>query len=143
MKSLQAILFAIFCFIQPFAVHASSSTLLAQAQAANPPRYQFAVSKAAEIRDTSDNKAFTIWWQPTGAAPTGVIVTLHGHGSYATDDFYLWQPYRHFRRQAVYRHSVGHVLRRKRPGPGQEWLPRHERRQGLGEQVRRDDQAFH
>jgi hypothetical protein len=22
-----------------------------------------------------------------------VIVTLHGHGSYATDEFYLWQPY--------------------------------------------------
>lgn len=76
---------------------ADSISLIGQAQTANTARYQFAVNNHAEIHNTADNKAFTIWWQPTTTAattaPTGVIVTLHGHDSYATDEFYLWQPY--------------------------------------------------
>lgn len=90
---IQAILLAFLCLALSAAAHASSASILAQAQAGNPVRYQFAVSKGAEIRDTTDNKAFSIWWQPTTAAPAGVIVTLHGHDSFATDEFYLWQPY--------------------------------------------------
>lgn len=78
-------------FVTPPAL-ADSASILAQAQAGNAVRYQFAVSNA-EIRNTSDNKAFTIWWQPTTATPAAVIVSLHGHDSFATDEFYLWQPY--------------------------------------------------
>jgi len=85
----------------PLPGYADSTSLLAQAQTANSARYQFAVSNAAEIRNTSDNKSFTIWWQPTTGTPTGVIVTLHGHGSYATDEFYLWQPYAKTRGYAI------------------------------------------
>lgn len=82
-------------------VQADSASLLGQAQAANAARYQFATSNNAEIRNTSDNKAFTIWWQPGSSTPAGVIVTLHGHDSYATDEFYLWQPYAQSRGYAI------------------------------------------
>jgi hypothetical protein len=83
------------------ASHADSASLLSQAQADDPPRYQFALTNNAEIRNTSDNKAFTLWWQPSTSTPTAVIVTLHGHGSYATDEFYLWQPYAQARGYAI------------------------------------------
>lgn len=85
---------AVSILLMPLAGQADSASLLAQARAANPVRYQFAVDKKAEIRDTTDNRAFSIWWQPSATAtPAATIVTLHGHASYATDDFYLWQPY--------------------------------------------------
>lgn len=94
-----------FVIVLPF-LHASaqadSASLLSQAQAANPVRYQFAVDKGAEIRSTTDNKAFTVWWQGSSTtAPVGTIVTLHGHDSYATDEFYLWQPYAEARNYAI------------------------------------------
>jgi hypothetical protein len=74
--------------------HADTTSLLAQANTANATRYQFATTQGAEVQATSDNKAFTIWWKPSGwTTSNGVIVTLHGHGSYAFDEFYLWQPY--------------------------------------------------
>lgn len=85
----------------PHVAIADSTSLLAQAKAANAVRYQFALTNNAEITSTSDNKAFTVWWQPNGGTPTGVIVTLHGHGSYATDEFYLWQPYAQVRGYAI------------------------------------------
>lgn len=76
------------------AANADTASLLAQAQAANATRYQFATTQGAQVQATSDNKAFTIWWAPSGwTTSAGVIVTLHGHGSYAFDEFYLWQPY--------------------------------------------------
>lgn len=86
-------------FSQP--LHADSTSLLAQAKAGNATRYQFAIDKNAEIRNTSDNKAFSIWWQPSTTMPAGVIVTLHGHDSFATDEFYLWQPYAQTRGYAI------------------------------------------
>lgn len=48
---------------------ADSSSLLNQAKAANATRYQFAVTNNAELRNTSDNKAFTIWWQSSAGTP--------------------------------------------------------------------------
>lgn len=81
--------------------YADSASLMAQALAANPERYQFALSNGAEIRPTSDNKAFSMWWQPTTGVPTGVIVGLHGHGSYATDDMYVWHAYAKERGYAI------------------------------------------
>lgn len=78
----------------PVVAQADSASLLSQTQAANPTRYSFVVNKNAEFRNTADNKSFTVWWQPSSStAPSGVIVPLHGHGSYATDEIYLWQPY--------------------------------------------------
>ena len=98
--SLRAFLFAwlaMYCLC----ARADSSSLMGQALAANPERYQFAVANGAEIRATSDNKAFSIWWQPSASPPAGVIVGLHGHASYATDDIYLWQPYAQARGYAI------------------------------------------
>lgn len=89
------------CLFFPLTTQADSASLLSQAKAANATRYQFAVTNKAEISNTSDNKAFSIWWQPSSATPTGVVVTLHGHGSYATDEFYLWQPYLQTRGYAI------------------------------------------
>ncbi|WP_284615331.1 hypothetical protein [Aquabacterium humicola] len=78
----------------PLSARADSASLMAQAQAADPVRYAFAVSKQAEIRATSDNKAFTMWWQPPGnKPPAGVIVPLSGHNGWAHDGIYLWHPY--------------------------------------------------
>jgi hypothetical protein len=98
--SLRAFLFALIA-LHSLCVQADSSSLMAQALAANPERYQFALTNGAEIRATSDNKAFSIWWQPSASPPVGVIVGLHGHGSYATDDIYLWQPYAQARGYAI------------------------------------------
>ena len=82
------------CLAWPLFARADSASLLAQAQVADPPRYAFALAKGAEIRHTSDNKSFTMWWQPSStAAPKGVIVPLHGHAGWATDGIALWQPY--------------------------------------------------
>ena len=88
----RACLFALLAIFCPTS-QADSSALMRQTLAANPERYQFALTQGAEIRATSDNKAFSIWWQPTASPPAGVIVGLHGHASYATDDIFVWQPY--------------------------------------------------
>lgn len=81
--------------------YADSTSLMAQAKNANPSRYQFAVDQQAEINATKDNKAFSLWWQPSHNQPSAVIVTLHGHASYATDEFYLWQSYASTRNFAI------------------------------------------
>lgn len=80
----------------PTAVDPASIPLLAQAQAANLERYQFAIEHGAQFVPTSDGRSFYLWWIPPGfdqAARRPVIVTLHGHASWALDGFYLWQPY--------------------------------------------------
>ncbi|MBI4313981.1 MAG: hypothetical protein HY594_04110, partial [Candidatus Omnitrophica bacterium] len=70
--------------------------LLVAAQAAVPGRYHFALEQGARIYLTPDGKSFYLVWDPPqldigSALP--VIVTLHGHGSWAFDEFALWQPY--------------------------------------------------
>lgn len=63
-----------------------------QARAANPQRYQFALDQGAQIAPTRDGKSFYVWWVPqnfNGAA----IATLHGHGSWAFDEFFLWHAF--------------------------------------------------
>jgi len=73
---------------------ADSASLLALAQAKDAPRYAAILAKGAEIKNTSDNQSFTVWWQPAGWKPTnGVIVGLHGHDNFATIEAALWQPY--------------------------------------------------
>ena len=76
------------------AAHANSASLLAQDQAADPARYAVVVAKKAEINATSDNKAFTMWWQAAGGkVSAGVIAPPSGHDGWAHEDIYLWQPY--------------------------------------------------
>jgi hypothetical protein len=44
---------------------------------------------------TPDRKAFFLLWAPPGKklSEVPVIVSLHGHASWAYDDLYIWQPY--------------------------------------------------
>ncbi len=73
-----------------------SLPLLRQAQTANPQRYQYAVEQGAQILLTADGKSFYVWWLPAGSDPANpppIIVTLHGHASWALDEFFLWYPY--------------------------------------------------
>jgi len=85
----------------PRVASADSASLLAQAQRADPARYQYVLDVGAQIRATSDNRSFSVWWQPASAAPKAVIVSLHGHDAFATTDMALWQPYARQRGYAV------------------------------------------
>ncbi len=70
--------------------------LFAQAKKASPDRYKFAVEKGAEFSVDPDGRSFYISWFPKNAVKNGktpVVVTLHGHGSYAFDEFFIWYPY--------------------------------------------------
>jgi hypothetical protein len=70
--------------------------LFSQARGADPDRYDFAVAKNARFVPTRDGRSFSIVWTPKDfdSAPVRpVIVTLHGHGGWAFDGFYVWQAY--------------------------------------------------
>ena len=62
------------------------------ASKASPERYQYAVDNGAEVRYAEDGKSFFLIWYPdkTAAQKPPVIACIHGHGSYAFDEFYLW-----------------------------------------------------
>lgn len=67
------------------------STLLQQAQQANPARYRYAQEQGAKIDAMPDGRSFYLYWEPhTGAANAPLIVTLHGSESWAFDEFFLW-----------------------------------------------------
>lgn len=73
-----------------------SLPLVQQAKAANPERYQYALEQSAQILPTSDGKSFYVLWLPEGSDPSNpppMIVTLHGHDSWAFDEFFLWHSY--------------------------------------------------
>ena len=57
MDVIRLALLVIFGSMLSQAAHADSAFVLAKTQTANPVRYQFAQSKGAEIRNTSDNNA--------------------------------------------------------------------------------------
>lgn len=92
MPNLRLLLPLLAALLLPLAATADSASLLAQSRAANLSRYNFAVSKGTEFRNTADGRSFTAWWAPAGT-PKGVIIALHGHDSWATDEIFLWQPY--------------------------------------------------
>ena len=71
-----------------------------QARAANPQRYQFALDQGAQIAPTRDGKSFYVWWTPQNSSGA-VIATLHGHGSWAFDEFSLWHPFAALRGHAI------------------------------------------
>lgn len=81
--------------------HADSASLLAQAKLTKLARVQFAADNGAVTTATSDNKAFYLWWQPDSSKPTAVIVTIHGSGSWAYDDFVALHSYAKSRGYAI------------------------------------------
>lgn len=67
--------------------------LLEQARLANPVRFKYAMDQGCKVGTTRDGGAFWLLWTPpagTGHAAPPIIATLHGHGSFATDEFLLW-----------------------------------------------------
>lgn len=84
----------------PTSAEAANATgyqvLLQQAQTADSKRYQFTVEQGAQILPTDDGKSFYVLWLPPNSDPANpppMIVTLHGHGSWAFDEFFLWHSY--------------------------------------------------
>lgn len=67
--------------------------LLRQAQMERAPRVAYARDQQARVELTSDHKSFHVLWLPKEASPSNpppTIVTIHGHGSWAFDEFHLW-----------------------------------------------------
>lgn len=70
--------------------------LFQQAQKANPQRVRFALEKGARFLPTPDGRSFLLLWTPPGfekATSRSLMVTLHGHASWAYDEFFLWYPF--------------------------------------------------
>jgi hypothetical protein len=68
-------------------------SLLEQAQTQCAQRLSYAKENHARIELTSDGKSFYVLWFPEGVSPANpppMIVTIHGHDSWAFDEFYLW-----------------------------------------------------
>lgn len=68
--------------------------VLSLAQTAEPEAYDFVESSNAEIVPVNNGRTFAVWWQPEDFDPAEdlVIVSLHGHGGWATTDFQVWYP---------------------------------------------------
>jgi len=67
--------------------------LLEQAESQCAQRLSYAKENHARIELTPDGKSFYVLWLPEGVSPANpppMIVTIHGHGSWAFDEFYLW-----------------------------------------------------
>jgi hypothetical protein len=67
--------------------------LLEQAERQCAQRLSYAEENHTRIELTPDRKSFYVLWLPQGASPTDpppIIATIHGHGSWAFDEFFLW-----------------------------------------------------
>lgn len=67
--------------------------LLEQAKSQSASRMGYALENRARVELTADGKTFYLLWFPEGATAVNhqpMIVTIHGHGSWAFDEFYLW-----------------------------------------------------
>jgi len=65
-------------------------------------RYEFALNKGAKFINTSDGKSFYILWKPEGfdtMSTRPIVATIHGHASFATDEFFLW--YEHCKKRNI------------------------------------------
>lgn len=72
----------------------SAYRLLQQARASSPERARYAEEAGATARFTDDGRSFLLLWLPRWArspADVPMIVTLHGHGSWAYDELFLWR----------------------------------------------------
>lgn len=75
------------------AVELPSHPLIEQAKSQSAKRVNYAVENHATVALTPDGKSFYVLWLPEGASPENpppMIVTIHGHGSWAFDEFFLW-----------------------------------------------------
>lgn len=67
--------------------------LIQQAKQTRAPRVQYALKNGAEVHLTSDGKSFYLLWFPEGTSaqdPPPMVATVHGHDSWAFEDFYVW-----------------------------------------------------
>lgn len=88
----------------PVQLDINTLPLFNQAQKANPDRYKYAEEKSARFVPTSDGRSFYVVWTPKDfdkAPIRPVIISLHGHASWAFDEFYLWHPYAEKRGYAI------------------------------------------
>lgn len=69
--------------------------LLQLAQKQTPKRYDYALRNHAQIQPTRDQKSFFLLWLPEKSKhdPIPIIVSLHGHGSWVFDEFFLWHQF--------------------------------------------------
>lgn len=83
-----------FCAETTPQVHLPAGDVLALAQEKDPQQFTFAEQKGAEIIPVDDNQSYAVWWQPDGfdIDKDTVIVSLHGHGDFAIQDFKVWYP---------------------------------------------------
>lgn len=65
--------------------------------------YDQAVAAGVRFVPTADGASFYAAWTPPGFDPAtdGTIVTLHGHGSWASSSFAAWRPFLTARRHAI------------------------------------------
>ncbi len=70
-----------------------SHPLIEQAKRESGMRLNYALQNGARAELTADGRSFYLLWFPANrnnANPPPMIVTLHGHSSWASDEFYLW-----------------------------------------------------
>lgn len=73
----------------------TSQELIARSKQQSFAHWQDAKGKGARIVPTPDGKSFYLVWTPTGKRmeDTPVIVGIHGHGSWAVNEFSVWHPF--------------------------------------------------
>ncbi|MEK7632691.1 MAG: hypothetical protein AAB473_02775 [Patescibacteria group bacterium] len=71
-----------------------SDSALELAKADNPNAYTFVTTHDAEILPLDAGNTYAVWWQPEGFDPAKdtIVVSLHGHGDWAIQDFKVWYP---------------------------------------------------
>ncbi len=75
------------------AVELPCYSLRRQAENQCAVRMRYALENNADVEFTDDGKSFYLLWFPEDTVsgnPPAMIVSLHGHGSWAFDEFYLW-----------------------------------------------------
>lgn len=73
--------------------HLQDSTLTL-AKVDNPDAYSFATEHNGEIISLDKGNTYGVWWQPENFDPatSTIVVSLHGHGDWAIQDFKVWYP---------------------------------------------------
>ncbi|MFH2104088.1 MAG: hypothetical protein ABIJ39_12120 [Chloroflexota bacterium] len=70
-------------------------TLFERASTRDPVRYAYALDQGAQMLLSEDGRSFLLFWLPPGGDPNNpppLIVSLHGEGAYAFDEFFAWHP---------------------------------------------------
>ena len=67
---------------------------LTLAKADNPNAYSFTTEHNGEIISLDKGNTYGVWWQPENFDPatSTIVVSLHGHGDWAIQDFKVWYP---------------------------------------------------